>query len=105
LFEKAAQGGIALGAGLWTKLKIGALQLPREVAQDLPRLTMRGADELMLGNHRGVMRFESTQLCVRTTIGTICIVGDGFSLESIGANLLLLRGKIQSITCGGQTHG
>ena len=96
---------MSLGAGLWTKLKIGVLQLPREVAQDLPRLTMRGADELMLGNHQGVMHFESTQLCVRTTIGVICITGDDFSLESIGADLLLLHGKIQCITYGGKSHG
>lgn len=80
------------------KLKIHLFQLPRETAQDLPKVSLRGRDELLLSHHHGVVRFEPQCLCVHTSLGDICIRGESFSIESIGADLLRLRGQIRCVS-------
>lgn len=73
------------------------LDLPTDVALDLPRITMVGQLHIYIENHRGLLVFteEETRLLLKK--GQLLIKGKDFVIKSIIADELLLEGKIEKV--------
>lgn len=78
----------------WTN---GVLDLPQDLLQDLPRITMVGNHELHIENHRGVLHFGSGRLEIALTRGSLEITGEDLSITSILGRELAVEGVIGEI--------
>ncbi|QSF43911.1 MULTISPECIES: sporulation protein YqfC [Paenibacillus] len=78
----------------WTN---GVLDLPQDVLQELPRITLIGNKELYIENHRGVLNFSSGQLTIALVNGSLEISGEGLMIRNILGQELAVEGIIGEI--------
>ncbi|MCM3746366.1 sporulation protein YqfC [Paenibacillus pasadenensis] len=79
------------------KLTADILDLPQDVAFDLPRMTMIGDRQLYIENHRGVLHFSSEQLRLQLSQGVLEVTGTDLIIRTIWTEEVFIEGKIQSI--------
>ncbi|QJC52554.1 sporulation protein YqfC [Paenibacillus albicereus] len=73
------------------------LDLPQDVAYDLPRMTMIGDRQLYIENHRGVLHFSSEQLRLQLSHGVLEVSGADLVIRTIWTEEVFIEGKIASI--------
>ncbi|MGN7454949.1 sporulation protein YqfC [Paenibacillus pasadenensis] len=73
------------------------LDLPQDVAYDLPRMTMIGDRQLYIENHRGVLHFSSHQLRLQLSHGVLEVSGADLVIRTIWTEEVFVEGKIESI--------
>jgi sporulation protein YqfC len=78
----------------WTA---GILDIPEDIAQDIPRLTMIGNIRLQIENHRGVLHFSEERLLLALTRGKVEITGSNLSIRTIMAEEVLVEGIIRGL--------
>lgn len=78
----------------WTN---GVLDLPQDVLQELPRITLIGNKELYIENHRGVLHFSSGQLTIALANGSLEISGQELMIRNILGQELAVEGIIGEI--------
>lgn len=78
----------------WTN---GVLELPQDVLQELPRITLIGNKELYIENHRGVLSFSSGQITIALAKGSLEIFGEGLMIRNILGQELAVEGSIGEI--------
>ncbi|MBY0012744.1 sporulation protein YqfC [Paenibacillus typhae] len=78
----------------WTN---GVLDLPQDVLQELPRITLIGNKELYIENHRGVLHFSSGQLTIALAQGSLEISGQELIIRNILGQELAVEGIIGEI--------
>ena len=78
----------------WTA---GILDIPEDIAQDIPRLTMIGNIRLQIENHRGVLHFSEERLLLALTRGKVEITGSNLSIRTIMAEEVLVEGVIRGL--------
>ncbi|SET65750.1 sporulation protein YqfC [Paenibacillus sp. NFR01] len=75
----------------------GILDLPQDVLQELPRITLIGNQELHIENHRGVLHFSDSELRIALSKGSLEIVGNNLSIRNIVGQELAVEGSIGEI--------
>lgn len=78
----------------WT---VEALDLPRDLVFDLPRLTLIGGKQLYIENHRGVIHFSPQELHLRLSHGTMEVEGKGLVIKAIMPDEVFVEGTILGI--------
>ncbi|AIQ54236.1 sporulation protein YqfC [Paenibacillus sp. FSL R7-0331] len=78
----------------WTN---GVLDLPQDVLQELPRITLIGNKELYIENHRGVLHFSSALLTIALAKGALEISGRELKIRNILGQELAVEGVIGEI--------
>ena len=73
------------------------LDLPQDVAYDLPRLIMIGDCQLYIENHRGVIHFSSEQLQLKLSRGELEVTGSDLIIRTIWTEEVFVEGKITSV--------
>jgi len=74
------------------------LDLPQDVVQDLPRVTMIGGIQLMVENHRGVLHFSPDKLRLAMERGELEVTGAELVIRTIGAEDVFVEGRITGVT-------
>lgn len=74
------------------------LDLPQDVALDLPRVTMIGGIQLTVENHRGVIHFSPQSLRLAMERGEMEVSGEQLVIRSIGAEEVFVEGRILGVT-------
>lgn len=74
------------------------LDLPQDVVQDLPRITMIGGVQLTVENHRGVLRFTPDNLMLAMEQGKLEITGKDLVIRTIGKEDVYVEGQIAGVT-------
>jgi sporulation protein YqfC len=77
---------------------ISALDLPNEIL--LPVMTVIGGNELRIVNYKGVIEYNGERIRLNTQCGVIVIEGKAMVLNKIGAEDVVLSGKITRIEMG-----
>ena len=75
-----------------------ALDLPRDLVFDLPRITIVGGLQMTIENHRGLVEFSPTRVTVNTGQGRIVIAGEELHIGVVHAEELTVAGQLHSIT-------
>ncbi len=75
----------------------GYLEIPREIALDLPKLTVVGDVQALLENHRGLIEYAADKIRVSTRLGEIELRGVDLVLKNIFPDEIMVEGKISSI--------
>ncbi|MED4602656.1 sporulation protein YqfC [Paenibacillus validus] len=73
------------------------LDLPQDVAMDLPRITMIGNMQLYIENHRGVLHFSSDSLKLALAKGKLEVDGSDLVIRAILPDEVMIEGKIRDI--------
>ncbi|TDF96734.1 sporulation protein YqfC [Paenibacillus piri] len=73
------------------------LDLPQDVAMDLPRMTMIGNVQLYIENHRGVLHFSSDRLLLAFPKGRLEVHGKELVIRAILTEEVLVEGVIGEI--------
>lgn len=80
------------------KLTSDLLDLPEDVALNVPRITMIGSVQLYVENHRGVKHFSDRELRLTINEGEFCIEGEQLKIRTIYEEEVLVEGRISSIS-------
>lgn len=73
------------------------LDLPQDVVQDLPRITMIGGVQLTVENHRGVLQFSPDSLVLAMEQGKLEITGKELVIRTIGKEDVYVEGQIVGV--------
>ncbi len=74
-----------------------ALEMPEELALDLPRVTLIGNVSLHIENHRGIINYSAQEVRLRVSEGYLIARGSGFKLRSISKTDVSLEGEINNL--------
>ena len=72
------------------------LEVPRELADNNPKITIIGFDEMLIENYKGILEYEEFFIKVNTNIGSININGFNLHLEQVTEDDILVKGTIES---------
>lgn len=73
------------------------LEIPSELAMDLPKIVMEGNVRLFVENHRGIIEYNS--LAVRLNLGEseLKITGEDLILRNISSDEIVVEGNITGL--------
>jgi sporulation protein YqfC len=81
----------------WSQFTALLLDLPQDVVQDLPRVTMIGNVQLYIENHRGVLHFAADRLLLKLTRGQLEVYGKQLVIRAILPEEVFVEGNIDGI--------
>ena len=70
------------------------LELPREVTLNVPRVTMLGAEIMLIENHKGIVEYDNKRIRINTEIGIIKIDGEKLFIKEITSEDIMVNGNI-----------
>lgn len=73
------------------------LEIPEDLAMDLPRITLVGNINLNVENHKGIISYTASEVRLRVSEGYLVARGRDFSLRSISRTDVYLAGEINSL--------
>ncbi len=72
--------------------------LPQDTVAGVPRVALIGLEELRVENHRGILAYETQEICVSGGGYIIRVVGENLDLRAMTGAELLITGRISAIT-------
>ncbi len=82
--------------GMLERAIMGA-DLPGEAVPGLPLVEIMGEHRVLIENHRGVVGYGCTEICVKVKFGVIKVCGDGLMLSRMTKQQLIISGKIDGV--------
>lgn len=82
---------------LMRRMMAEVLEIPEDLALDLPRITLVGNINLNVENHKGIISYTADEVRLRVSDGYLIARGRGFSLRSISRTDVFLEGEINSL--------
>lgn len=73
------------------------LEIPREIALDIPKIILSGSNNIFIENYKGIMLFENNEMKIRTGIGLLSISGRDLIIKEITSENMSVKGEIKSI--------
>lgn len=73
------------------------LEMPREIDNKEPKITIISFDEMFIENYKGISEYEEFFIKIETEVGTININGYNLTLEQITDEDIGIKGTIKSI--------
>lgn len=75
-----------------------ALELPKDLSMNYPKMTVMGKSELCVENFRGVVEFNEGLIRLNTTTHILKISGNGLYMKNITIDDVEICGDIKSIS-------
>lgn len=76
---------------------INALELPKDLILDIPRITIVGDRDILLENYKNILEFSCEQIRVATGLGVIRISGENMQIREITCDNIAVSGEINGI--------
>ena len=73
-----------------------ALELPKEIMLDLPKISMVGNLQINIENHKGIIEYTPTQIRISSNAGMLKIKGSHLYIKVIIKEEIVITGDIQS---------
>ena len=74
-----------------------ALELPKDIVMDLPKITVIGNIELSLLNHKGIVEYTQNVIRINTNSGVVKITGEELVIKTILTEEIIVTGLIDNI--------
>jgi sporulation protein YqfC len=74
------------------------LEIPRDLALNLPRIVLFGDMQVIVENHLGIIEYTSGTVRVSTGVGELVIAGQELTLRAIHQEEIAVEGKIASLS-------
>ena len=82
-----------------------AADLPDEPIPRLPLVEIAGQGRVLIENHLGVVAYETNQIVVKVTFGTVSVWGRTLELARMIRGQLVISGAIRSVELNGGGKG
>lgn len=76
---------------------VNAIDFPKEVLLNLPKVTLIGKNHVTIENHKGIIEYIPERIRVNTTIGVVRILGKNMIVNSIMTEIITISGEIMNI--------
>ena len=73
------------------------LDMPREIDNKEPKVTIISFDEIFIENYKGIIEYEEFFIKVNTENGTISVNGFNLTLQEITSDDIGIKGTIKNI--------
>ena len=73
------------------------LGIAPEIASDIPKVTMRGDNELLIENHKGLIEYSPNNIRIGIQSGVLCIEGADLFLNVMDHDMVVISGRIHHI--------
>lgn len=74
-----------------------AFELPRDILLDLPRITVIGALQLCIENHRGIIEYTGEKIRINLSGQELAVSGANLAISSITEEEIMIEGTIESL--------
>lgn len=74
-----------------------ALELPLDVALDMPKITIIGDLKVDIQNHKGIIEYTSNLIRINSKIGIIKISGESLEIKNILSEEININGKVKNV--------
>ena len=74
-----------------------ALELPKDVVLDLPKITIIGNIQLNISNHKGIIEYTQETLRINSNVGIVKISGNNMELKTILSEEIIVVGLIEKV--------
>lgn len=74
-----------------------ALELPKDVVLDLPKIIITGNIQLNISNHKGIIEYTQETLRINSSIGIVKISGYNMELKTILSEEIIVTGFIEKV--------
>jgi len=74
-----------------------ALDMPKDIALNLPRIVLIGTNELTIENYEGILEYSENQICVGANGMNIKVMGKKLEIRTISAEMLFITGYVQNV--------
>ncbi|WP_035571101.1 sporulation protein YqfC [Halonatronum saccharophilum] len=68
--------------------------LPEDVVLNLPKISMVGNLNLIVENHRGIIKYTPELVKIRVYSGQVIIEGEGLIIESMEEEVISIKGEV-----------
>lgn len=72
------------------------LELPAEAVSDVPLITVRGRDTVIVENYKRILGFSEEELRIMTGNGALCIKGDKLRLAFLKKDSVCIKGSLDT---------
>ena len=76
---------------------IDKLDMPREIVKNSYRIVVEGNEVVTIENHRGILKFNDSQVVVKIDEGNLVMDGVGFTIIYISGNTLKIKGMFKGV--------
>lgn len=73
------------------------LEIPRDLAFDLPKITLLGNMEMCIENYNGLIEFTPEKIALSTSQGAVELSGQGLTIRSILPYEMVVEGRFQTL--------
>lgn len=73
------------------------LEIPGEVALDLPKIILVGNVQAFIENHRGIVEYTGERVRVTVSYGEVCVRGQGLVIRNILPDEICVEGQIEGL--------
>lgn len=80
----------------WLERMAGTLEIPPEIALDIPKATVIGRQQIQVENHRGLLEYTSRRIRIRTSTGQLVVTGSRLQIGTIFREEIVIDGHIAS---------
>lgn len=74
-----------------------ALELPKDVMLNLPKIIMIGSIQLNISNHKGIIEYTQETLRINSNAGVIKITGQDMELKTILSEEIIVIGRVEKV--------
>lgn len=74
-----------------------ALELPKDIVMDLPKVVLIGNIQLNISNHKGIIEYTQNIIRINSSIGIFKIEGENLELKTILLEEIIIIGNIERI--------
>jgi len=74
------------------------LEVPQEIALNLPKITIIGNVRLSIENHQGIIGYSEQEIRVKVHDGFLFIKGDQMTLPGISNEEIIINGEINTVS-------
>jgi len=76
---------------------VSALDLPQDIVFGLPKTTLIGDVQVLVENHRGLIKYSPREIRIRTARGELVVAGSRLRIGSILPQELVVDGRILQV--------
>ena len=73
------------------------LELPIDIAMDLPKIIILGNKVVTIFNHRGIIEYSDKLIRINSKIGIIRITGEELEIKNILSEEIIIEGKVEKV--------
>ncbi|HEX3032098.1 MAG TPA: sporulation protein YqfC [Bacillota bacterium] len=81
----------------WQDQAANWLEIPKDIALDLPKITVIGNVQAFVENHRGILEYTPELIRIKVSTGQMVIKGKDLFLRNILMHEILVEGAISGI--------